>query len=102
MARGKPIAVWRIAGLVLLLLAVPGCIIGRSARPSLDEAARGPSAPPVAGSPVVPLTTGADGDAKAEPARPHAIWMRGYWHWDGVAYVWQRGRWQTSPESGHK
>ncbi|MET0795532.1 MAG: hypothetical protein ABW061_28695 [Polyangiaceae bacterium] len=35
-----------------------------------------------------------DGDAAPDKPRPGAIWVRGYWHWDGVRHVWQRGRWQ--------
>jgi hypothetical protein len=73
------------------------CVIGRPARPSLPESAQGPSAAPVTGSPVVPQTAPADGD-DTPPAKPKlgAIWVRGYWHWDGVHYVWERGRWESS------
>jgi hypothetical protein len=35
----------------------------------------------------------------AEPAatidaRGTRVWVRGYWHWDGVRYVWESGRWE--------
>ena len=71
-----------------------GCVIGRSTRPSLNESAQGPLAAPVVGSPIVPQTAPEDGDAPPDKAKPGATWVRGYWHWDGVRYVWQRGRYQ--------
>ena len=84
---------------VLLLTVLSGCVIGRPARPSLTEAAQGPLAAPVTGSPVVPQTS-TEGDEGPPPKpKPGATWVRGYWHWDGVRYVWQRGRWQTNAVS---
>ena len=82
----------------ILAVGSASCVIGRPARPSQPESAQGPSAPPVTGSPVVPATSPPDGD-EARPAteKPGAIWVRGYWHWDGVRYVWQRGRWEAAP-----
>ncbi|MEI9951933.1 MAG: YXWGXW repeat-containing protein [Pseudomonadota bacterium] len=84
----------RIALYAVCLTAVAGCVIGRSTRPTLNESAQGPSAAPVTGSPIVPQTTPEDGEAPPEKPKPGATWVRGYWHWDGVRYVWQRGRWQ--------
>jgi WXXGXW repeat (2 copies) len=80
------------------LVALTGsCVIGRATRPSLPEAARGPSEAPVTGRPIPPQTTPADADDPAPaPAKPGSVWVRGYWHWDGVRYVWERGRWETS------
>ena len=71
------------------------CVINRPARPSLGESAQGPAAVPVTGSPVVPQT-GPDTDeaAPGAPPKPDSLWVRGYWHWDGVSYVWQRGHWE--------
>jgi hypothetical protein len=82
--------------LLLTLLAFsPACVIGRPARPSLDESAQGPSAAPVTGSPVVPQTGPDTNEAPpGPPAKPGSVWVRGYWHWDGVSYVWQRGHWE--------
>lgn len=92
----------RAALRVLFLLAIaellPACVIGRSARPTATESAQGPLAPPVTGSPVVPATLAENSDAPpngASNAKPGALWIQGYWHWDGVKYVWQRGRWQS-------
>jgi hypothetical protein len=84
----------RIALCTVCLSALSDCVIGRSARPSGNESAQGPLAPPVTGSPVVPQTAPEDGDTRPEKAKPGATWVRGYWHWDGVRYVWQRGRFQ--------
>ncbi|MET0795575.1 MAG: YXWGXW repeat-containing protein [Polyangiaceae bacterium] len=74
----------------------PACVIGRSARPSATESAQGPLAPPVTGAPIVPTTLAENSDAPADKAKPGAVWVQGYWHWTGVSYVWQRGRWQRS------
>jgi len=32
--------------------------------------------------------------ARGKPPAPDAEWACGYWHWDGVRYVWVDGRWQ--------
>jgi hypothetical protein len=81
--------------LLVLALFASSCVVNRPARPSMPESAQGPSAPPVTGSPVVARTSPPDGD-DAPPAtnKPGATWVRGYWHWDGVRYVWERGRWE--------
>ena len=88
---------------VLLLVSscssLSGCVIGRSTRATQVEAAQGPLAPSVTGSPVVPQTV-SDNDerppdkAPADKAKQGFVWVRGYWHWDGVRYEWQRGHWQ--------
>jgi hypothetical protein len=75
---------------------IPGCVIGRSSRPTATESAQGPLAPPVTGAPVVPATLAENSDAPPDKAKPGAVWVQGYWHWDGVKYVWQRGRWQQA------
>jgi hypothetical protein len=28
---------------------------------------------------------------------PHHVWIAGYHHWDGRAYVWEPGRWELPP-----
>lgn len=88
------VVVLRWALCVVWSSALSGCIIGRATRPSVTESAQGPLAPPVSGSPVVPQTEAEDAEAAPENGKPGATWVRGYWHWDGVRYVWQRGRWQ--------
>ena len=86
------------ARLFPLLFAVlgSGCVLGRPTRPSQAESAQGPSAAPVTGSPVVPHSAPPDEDEPPSAVKPGATWVRGYWHWDGVRYVWQRGRWETN------
>jgi hypothetical protein len=81
---------------VALLLALSSCVIGRAERPSQLEAAQGPSAAPVTGSPIVPQVTPDNSEAPspAKPPTPGSVWVHGYWHWDGVRYVWQRGHWE--------
>lgn len=29
---------------------------------------------------------------------PGAIWLAGYWDWDGVRYIWNPGRWASASE----
>jgi hypothetical protein len=85
----------RVALYGLGLATISSCVIGRATRPSLAESAQGPLAPPVSGSPLVPQTAPPDGEVPPEKGKPGATWVRGYWHWDGVRYVWQRGRFQN-------
>ena len=33
------------------------------------------------------------------PLGSNWVWVRGYWHWDGVRYVWVRGRWEPARPS---
>ena len=91
---GHDLDVVRLPLYAVFLAALSGCVIGRATRPSLNESAQGPLAAPVSGSPVVPQTSPEDGDAPPDKGKPGATWVRGYWHWDGVRYVWQRGRYQ--------
>jgi hypothetical protein len=90
------------AALNLLLIAlfaglIPGCVIGRTSRLTAVESAQGPLAPPVTGAPVVPTTLAENSDAPPDKAKAGAVWVQGYWHWDGVRYTWQRGRWHDDP-----
>lgn len=93
---GSP-AVLKIVGLSLLLTQLTACVIARPARPSQTESAQGPLAPPVTGSPVVPNVMLPEGQPPAGEEKAGARWQRGYYHWDGVHYVWQRGHWQKAP-----
>lgn len=78
-----------------------GCVIGRAARPSQTESAQGPSAVPVTGSPVTPQIGPDTNEGPHGPApKPGTVWVRGYWHWDGVSYVWQRGHWEQANLGG--
>jgi len=82
------------SALFLLALSVAGCVIGRPARLSQEESAQGKTAPPVTGAPVTPQMAPSEDEAPPGKPKPGATWVRGYWHWDGVQYVWERGRWQ--------
>ncbi len=83
-----------------LLSIAEACVIGRGSRASQSESAQGPLAPAVSGAPVVPQTLAEASDAPAAPGKPGAVWMQGYWHWDGVRYVWQRGHYAWPPGYG--
>lgn len=90
-------ALKQLAVLSLMIGLAPSCVIGRPTRPSSPESAQGATAAPVTGAPVVPQTLPAEGDdTPPTQSKPGALWVRGYWHWDGVRYVWERGRWESS------
>jgi hypothetical protein len=82
--------------LVMPLLWLPACVIGRSTRPTSSESAQGPSAVAVTGAPVVPQTAPAAENDTPSQAKPGMVWVVGYWHWDGVRNVWQRGHWEPA------
>src|SRR5256885_2257689 len=44
----------------------------------------------VAGPPPPPLV-----EARGSPAAPGMVWVEGYWHWNGVQYVWIPGHWES-------
>ncbi|HEX3777731.1 MAG TPA: YXWGXW repeat-containing protein [Polyangiaceae bacterium] len=85
-----------LAAIATLLLS-SSCVINRGSRASLTESAAGPSNAAVSGSPVVEQSSPPDGDSAPQAGRPGQVWVRGYWHWDGVRYVWERGRWEAAP-----
>ncbi|KPL10694.1 hypothetical protein AMJ71_02350 [candidate division TA06 bacterium SM1_40] len=37
--------------------------------------------------------------AEVKPPRPtrKAVWVPGYWRWDGNSYVWVQGHWEKKP-----
>ncbi|HYP78333.1 MAG TPA: YXWGXW repeat-containing protein [Polyangiaceae bacterium] len=81
---------------LLTSLVSSACVIGRSSRPTLSESAQGPTAPTVNGGPVVPHTAPEPQSETPAQAKPGSLWVQGYWHWDGVHYVWQRGHWERA------
>lgn len=86
---------------LLALFAISACAIARPVRPSGSESALGALAPPVTGSPIVPLIVAGESDPEVRgKGRPGAVWVQGYWHWDGVRYSWQRGRWEQAALRG--
>ncbi len=38
-------------------------------------------------------------EAMADPPWPGAVWLGGFWGWDGVHFVWSTGRW-AEPRPG--
>jgi hypothetical protein len=55
----------------------------------------------VTGSPVIPQNGPDTNEAPpGAPPKPGRVWVRGYWHWDGVSYVWQRGHWEQALAGG--
>jgi hypothetical protein len=44
----------------------------------------------------VPQATPSDPEQAPKEGKPGFTWARGYWHWDGVRQVWQRGRWEAN------
>jgi len=73
-----------------------GCVIGRGSRQSQVEIGQGPSGAAVSGAPVQAMTTPSGEETVPSAHKPGAVWVRGYWHWDGTRYVWERGRWESS------
>ncbi|HYQ45240.1 MAG TPA: YXWGXW repeat-containing protein [Polyangiaceae bacterium] len=80
--------------LVVSLFWLTACVIGRSSRPTSSQAAQGPSTEAVTGAPLVPQTAPEAENDTPGRAKPGMIWIAGYWHWDGVKNVWQRGHWE--------
>ncbi|MBN1611541.1 MAG: hypothetical protein JW940_33210, partial [Polyangiaceae bacterium] len=76
----------------LLGLVCLGCVTGAQAHPSSYEAASGPPPEPSAPSAGQLLVTGGERsasegralDERGQSAQPPS----GYWHWNGVDYVW--------------
>jgi hypothetical protein len=90
----------KLAWLSIVALALTGCVAAGEKRATNTDAARG--APPEAGhepsamqvveqTPVLPADEGPSG-----PADPDRVWVRGYWHWSGVRYVWIPAHWEKA------
>lgn len=69
----------RASALAALTLALTGCVLGA------PSGAVRPAAPP-------PLP-----EWKTGPAAPGLVWIAGGWHWDGAAWVWLPGHWESPP-----
>jgi hypothetical protein len=48
---------------------------------------------PPANAPPAPLPEFISG-----PTAPGMLWVAGCWHWDGAAYVWLPGHWESPPQ----
>ena len=67
-----------------LLLATSGCVVTTNPPPARSVVVTGPPPAPLAENPPA-------------PPDPGAVWVNGYWHWNGVQYAWIPGRWQAPP-----
>ncbi|MEM9694992.1 MAG: YXWGXW repeat-containing protein [Myxococcota bacterium] len=88
-------AIDRINRLGLLWLAVAGF----GCRPELPlpaSAEHEPSDPVVRDVPYPPPA--AKGEEVPPSPDPEAVWIDGYWHWNGRRYVWRTGSWARVPE----
>jgi hypothetical protein len=66
-----------LAGLALCLLAPFACVAGAPDRPPKPPA-------------LLP-------EFRSAQPTPGMVWVAGAWHWDGIAYVWVPGRWESPP-----
>jgi hypothetical protein len=70
----------RLLHAALLPALLAGCVTG------VVEGV-GPAAPPPAPLP----------ELRSLPPAPGMVWVPGSWHWDGTAYAWLPGRWESPP-----
>ncbi|MBL9203768.1 MAG: YXWGXW repeat-containing protein [Opitutaceae bacterium] len=63
-----------------------GTIYGSQPQPRYRTMPEPPAPPPPQG-----------GDVMTAPPAPNAIWVPGYWSWDGRGYSWLKGRWEIPP-----
>lgn len=73
------LALRRACALAAVVALAAGCVAGASARPVRPE-------------PPAPLP-----EIKSGPPTPGLVWVAGAWHWDGAAYVWIPGHWESPP-----
>jgi hypothetical protein len=62
---------------------VGGCVATVEERPARVVYVSGPPPAPLAETPP-------------PPGEPSMIWVEGYWHWNGVQYVWIPGHWEPA------
>src|SRR5262249_29273635 len=75
------------------LVAACVCALGLSACVATVET-RDPRYVYVSGPPPAPLV-----DTQPPPPATGMFWVAGYWHWNGVRYVWLPGHWER-PSAG--
>ena len=69
---------------VLSMLVQSGCVA------TVEE--RSPRVAYVGGPPPQPLL-----EPQGAPSSPGMVWVDGYWHWNGVKYLWIPGHWENPP-----
>jgi hypothetical protein len=67
--------------------AAAGCVAAATAPPTRVMVVNGPPPSPV---------------EEERTPQPHAaaVWIAGYWLWNGIQYAWIPGRWETAPRAG--
>ncbi|MFC1641660.1 YXWGXW repeat-containing protein [Myxococcota bacterium] len=90
-----------VAGIVIL---ADACVFGARSQRSLAESRVEPPLLPVPSS-AGALLIGVRGQTEPRQAPPEFaapddhLWVEGYWHWNGVRYVWVSGRWEPASVS---
>jgi hypothetical protein len=95
---------WEGAALGALAGAIAGGAIGNSIdnergtlyRPPAEAVSR-VSAQQVPATPPAPPMT----EVVTVPPSPSALWIPGYWAYDGARYVWVAGHWEIPPPNCH-
>lgn len=89
-----------VRGSLLLVIAlVPACVAGAEQRPSRGETQTPPPEPRqerTAGELLVNAPPPPHEPPRGAPPFADAAWVPGYWHWDGVRYVWVAGHWEKA------
>ena len=84
--RGRPSTPILLACLAAVAV-TQGCVVAVRERPARAVYVPGP--------PPKPL-----GDVPSGPPSQGLVWIAGYWHWNGVHYVWIPGHWEAPPAAG--
>jgi hypothetical protein len=86
--------------LIVVPLALSGCVAAAEKRATNTEAAHG-APPPAGGEPsAMQVIAGtrpmSDEHPPADAGAPDRVWVHGYWHWSGVRYQWIPAHWEPS------
>lgn len=91
----------RVRAIPLLVgFGLTACVVGAERRPSRVESQTTPPPPAERRSAADPLAGAQPPPPEPPPGDPpsaDAVWVSGYWHWDGVRHVWIAGRWEERP-----
>jgi hypothetical protein len=83
----------RFGGAFASALFATACVTGYHVRKTPEDAASGPYG--TAQNRAADPEPAAVVERVPREARPGFVWVRGYYHWDGVKYVWVPGRWEA-------
>lgn len=92
---------WKLFSVMIFLgltIAISGCtVVARDTRPvhKRKVIAKTPSGVVVYVKKSPPKSI-----METPPPRPHAsaIWISGFWKWNGEKYIWANGYWDTNPQ----